>query len=82
MILARGTGSQETALADARENGRYRVERIAGPDTQSLRLSEMGFVPGAEVSVVSRGRNGMVVVKVGGSRLALARGMADYVFVK
>lgn len=82
MILAKGTNRPDIALANAPEKTSYRVERVDGPESESHRLSEMGLVPGTEVSVVSQSRNGMTVVRVGGCRLALARGMADYVRVK
>lgn len=83
MILSKGMGVQGKALASVPAIGTYRVDRVAGPeDAQALRLSEMGMVPGAELSVLSRSNNGTVVVKVGGCRMALARGMADYVYVK
>lgn len=81
MILAKGKGTQEVMLAAAPEKHNLRVERIAASRTQSLRLVEMGVVPGAEVAVVKRGY-GMVVLRVGGTRLALARGMADCIWVK
>lgn len=81
MILAKGMGTQELALAKAQANRSYRVERVCGPGEQSLRLSELGLVPGADISVLSR-NNGMVVVRLGGARLALAGGMADCVLVK
>ncbi len=82
MILSKGMSVREIALASAPERRSYRIERVSGQDQQAYRLSEMGLVPGAEVSVMSRCHNGMIVVKVGGSRLALARGMADGVWVK
>lgn len=81
MILAKGTaGIASVPLAAAPEKAHYMVDRVTGPEQR--RLSEMGFVEGARLQVVNRTREGMMVVKLGGSRLALARGMADYVFVK
>lgn len=81
MILAKGTGDiAPVSLASAPVRPSYMVDSVTGPEQR--RLCEMGFVEGAQVSVVNRTREGMLVVKVGGSRLALARGMADYVFVK
>ena len=83
MILAKGTCSiPAMPLAVASGNEDFLVERVSGPNEQRLRLNEMGLVAGAPVSVVSRGCDGMVVVKVGGSRLALARGMADCIWVR
>ena len=81
MIFAKGMETREIALAAAPEECRLRVERISTPPSLSLRLVEMGVTPGAELSVVRRGY-GMVVVRVGGARLALARDVADRVMVK
>lgn len=81
MILAKGMeGVEPVPLATAPQRPNYMVDRVTGPEQR--RLCEMGLVEGAEIKVVNRTREGMLVVKVGGSRLALARGMADYVWVK
>jgi Fe2+ transport system protein A len=81
MILAKGTeGIQPTPLAAAPQRSSYLIDRISGPDQR--RLCEMGLVEGAEIQIVNRAQRDMMVVKVGGSRLALARGMADHVWVK
>lgn len=81
MIMAKGAMDVASVpLATAPIKGAYRVDRVIGPDQR--RLCEMGLVEGAEVSVVNRSRHDMMVVKVGGCRLALARGMADNVLVR
>lgn len=81
MILAKGMGGIEPVpLSDAPKRSNYMVDRVSGPDQR--RLCEMGFVEGADLQIVNRGTADMIVVKVGGSRLALARGMADHVWVK
>lgn len=81
MILAKGTsGIAPVPLTEAPQRPSYMVDRVSGPDQR--RLSEMGLVEGAAIQVVNRSNSGMVVVKVGGCRLALARGMADFVWVK
>lgn len=81
MILAKGTGGvTPVPLANAAERTKYFIDRVSGPEQR--RLSEMGLVEGAGVSIVNRSRRDMVVIKVGGCRLALARGMADHVWVK
>lgn len=56
------------------------VQKIAGPEQR--RLCELGFIEGARLEVVNRARRDMMVVKVGGARLALSRGIADSVWVK
>lgn len=81
MIMAKGAGSiAPVELSRAPAKGIYYVERVGGPDQR--RLCELGLVEGAEVTVINRASADMLVVKVGGSRLALARGMADNVWVK
>lgn len=81
MIMAKDASSFiAQPLASAPERGSYCVDRVRGPEQK--RLCELGLVEGAEVSVVNRSCNGMIVVKVGGSRLALAKGMADHVWVR
>lgn len=80
MILAKGTtGIASAPLATAPERDTYRIDRVSGPEQR--RLCELGLVEGQEISIVNRSRNNMMVVKVGGCRLALARGMADHVWV-
>lgn len=81
MILAKGTSNiGSVPLAKAPVQPDYMVDRVGGPDQR--RLTELGLVEGARISVVNRMHGGMLVVKVGESRFALARGMADHVYVK
>lgn len=80
MIMAKGTAGMSVPLAVAPTQPSYYVDRVNGPEKR--RLCELGLVEGAEISVVNRSCNDMIVLKVGGSRLALARGMASHVWVK
>lgn len=81
MIMTKGMGGiAAQPLAVAPERNTYFIERVSGPEKS--RLSELGLVEGSEISVVNRSNPGMLVVRVGGCRLALARGMADHVWVK
>lgn len=81
MILTKGTtGIAAVPLAQAPQQNAYCIDRVSGPEQR--RLCELGLVEGQEIAVVNRSRNNMMVVKVGGCRLALARGMADHVWVK
>ncbi len=81
MILTKGMESLvPVTLSEASEQSEYRIDRVGGPEQR--RLCELGLIEGQAVTVVNRARRGMMVVKVGASRLALARGMADYVWVK
>lgn len=80
MIMAKGADVASVPLSQAPERGAYRIDRVSGPDQR--RLCEMGLVEGQPISIVQRPGRGMLVVKVGGCRLALAGDMADCVWVK
>ena len=59
------------------------VVRIEGGKGLVARLSRLGIVPGAEVTVVSRAPvGGPVLVEVNGARIALGRGVARKVVVR
>ena len=59
------------------------VERIDADDSQSRRLLEIGFFPGALVEVVATmwPGNDPLAVRVGGATFALRRREADWVTV-
>ncbi|WP_297534435.1 FeoA family protein [Thermococcus sp.] len=57
------------------------VDLRGGPNFRS-RLYAMGLAPGAVVQVVSVYPRGPVIIQVGGTRLALGRGMAARVLVR
>ncbi len=84
MVLAQESagvsGGASMPLASAPERPSYCVDRVSGTDRR--RLCEMGLIEGARIQVVNRRTRDMLVVRVGGCRLALARGMADCVWVR
>ena len=54
------------------------ISQIVGGDDLSMQLEEMGFVPGCEVSVVSRGPfAGPIALAVRGTTIALRRNEAS-----
>ncbi|MCH7918358.1 MAG: ferrous iron transport protein A [Planctomycetes bacterium] len=54
------------------------ISQIVGGDDLSIQLEEMGFVPGSEISVVSRGPfAGPVALAVRGTTFALRRSEAS-----
>ena len=69
-----GKGAQ-LPLAMVSEGETIRVLKVRGGATLRQHLSEMGFVEGAEVKVVSR-VNGDVVVSVKGSTFGIGRDMS------
>lgn len=81
MILGPGHSLKPMTLSQASPGESYYVESVSGPEQQRLRLSEMGVISGASVSVVTSANRGMLVVKVGGSRLALSQSMTEHVWV-
>ncbi|WP_417228842.1 FeoA family protein [Thermophilibacter sp.] len=67
-------------LAMAGTDEVVRVASVRGDAALRQHLSELGFVEGAEVKVVSRAA-GDVIVTVKGARLALNRSMASHITV-
>ncbi|WP_297516814.1 FeoA family protein [Thermococcus sp.] len=57
------------------------VDLRGGPNFRS-RLYAMGLAPGAVVRVLENYPRGPVIIEVGGTRLALGKGMASRVFVR
>ena len=68
------------SLAMASPGERLRVETIAGGDRAVKQLNDLGLTMGTELEVISS-EGGPVVIAVGGTRLALGRGLADKVRV-
>ncbi len=71
-------GSGTIPLSMVRAGATVRVRSTSGKDEMRRRLSEMGFVADAEVTVVSELR-GNVIVSVKGVRLAISRAAAHHV---
>ncbi len=60
-----------------------RVSNIDGGHEVRSRLATMGLLPGVILSVLRRGPlGGPVLIEVGGSRIALGRGVARKVLVE
>ncbi|AIU70436.1 Fe2+ transport protein [Thermococcus eurythermalis] len=57
------------------------VDLRGGPNFRS-RLYAMGLAPGAVVRVLENYPRGPLIVEVGGTRIALGKGMAARVFVR
>lgn len=58
-----------------------KVDTIVGEEIICRKLMEMGFNKGAFIYVV-KNDSGALIVKVGGSKVVLARGMAQKVIIK
>lgn len=69
---------QSVPLSMVSVGERVQVRLISGKDETRRFLCNLGFVEGAEVSVVSE-LNGNVIVNVKGTRLAISKAMANRV---
>lgn len=56
------------------------IKRVGGKEEVRRHLENMGFVPGADVTVVSV-NNGNVIVNVKEARVAISREMANKIMV-
>lgn len=58
-----------------------RISRIAGKDDMRQFLSNLGFVTGAEVTVITR-LSGNLILNIKNSRVAIDQSMARRIFVE
>lgn len=58
-----------------------KVVRIGGTAEVKKHLSDLGFVPGAEIEII-QSNSGNMIVKLLDSKLALTRDMAEKIFVQ
>ncbi len=63
------------------EGEEYEVMRIGGSPEAKRHLSELGFVPEARVTVISKNGENMIV-KIFDSRIAISKEMAGKIIVK
>ena len=52
------------------------IAKVTGKEEVCLHLAELGFVPAADVTIVSK-ISGNLIIQVKGSRIALDRSMAN-----
>ena len=67
-------------LSEIKKNGIYHVKQLHGAGDIHRHLENLGFVPGEEISVVSR-IGGNLIVNVKGSRVALSSELAKHITV-
>ncbi len=75
-------GQNVIILSDVTESGLYIVLKVEGSEVELRRLNQIGLMPGMRLEVVSSPQQDMMVVKVGGARMALSRGTTKNVWVK
>ena len=69
-------------LSMAKKGPPLRIKAIHRGRKLQARLLAMGLVPGMPIEVISNNQRGPLVVKVMGSRIILARGMAQKIMVE
>jgi ferrous iron transport protein A len=69
-------------LTESGKGVRVRAVGLTGGGGLARRLTDMGLYRGATVDVLSGGRHGPVIIRLGSSRLALGRGMAHKILVE
>ena len=70
-------------LLNVPHNEWYQIERLDGPEEDCHRLLDLGFTPGEEVAIVQTVPLGdPLVVAVRGTRLALRRREAGWIWVE
>ncbi len=73
---------QNLTLSELRTENAARVETIRGGNAVISRMAAMGFSPGAMVNMVQNYKKRPVIVSVRDSRIALARSVADKVYLR
>ena len=67
-------------LTMAKEGEAAEIQRVDGKEDVRRHLENMGFVPGAKVTVISI-NNGNVIVNIKESRVAISREMANKIHI-
>ena len=67
-------------LTMAKEGEAVEIQRVGGKEEVRRHLENMGFVPGAKVTVISI-NNGNVIVNIKESRVAISREMANKIHI-
>ena len=64
----------------AREGEKTSIRRIGGKEEVRRHLESMGFVPGADITIIAV-NNGNVIVNIKESRVAVSREMANKIMI-
>jgi len=59
--------------------GSYLILKVEG---HCRRFYELGIIPGSKITLISGNTRGPVLIRVGNSKIALGRGMAESIFVE
>ncbi|MCR5525908.1 MAG: ferrous iron transport protein A [Lachnospiraceae bacterium] len=67
-------------LSLAALNKLYYIQRIAGTDETRCYLASLGFIPGAEISIISA-FSGNFIIKILGSSIAIDKALAKKIII-
>lgn len=74
--------SQVRPLSSIQTGGKARLVRVDAGRRLNSRLASMGFLPDVELTVVSNGHPGPLLVVIKDVKMALGRGMAHKIMVR
>jgi len=74
--------SQARPLSGIKTGDRARLVRVDAGRGLNSRLASMGFVPNAEITVISNGHPGPFVIIIKDVKMVLGRGVAQKIMVK
>ena len=69
-------------LSDARPHTRLILSEIEGGERLEKKLTDMGLIPGEQISKLESSGKGPVMLLVKGAKIVIGRGMADKIIVK
>jgi len=73
---------QDLTLSELKTDNAARVETIGGGNAVISRMAAMGFSQGVTVNMVQNYKKRPLIVSVRDSRIALARSVADKVYLR
>jgi len=65
----------------AKEDTTVTLSKIEAKQTMKKRLTELGFIENEKIQIIKNSHFGPLILEVRGSRLAIGRGQAQYIYV-
>ena len=69
-------------LFDACEKEDYIIEGIFVEEEITRRLEALGFNEGTQIKILTRKKNGAMIIKIRGTRMALGKNISTYIEVR
>lgn len=70
------------SLCEVEKNGTYRITRLNLEDANGERLKSLGLKQGTEVRVISRKKQGSLIIESCGKQIALCKNFASAIDVE